>query len=507
MCKECAAFSRRDLLAGAAGVPAVTRLAMPLAASPGEVLAMRRLGKPLRVKPSIVYQIFTRKEGNTWREWGGLATEADVDQEIRRIEEEHKVLSSQARFPVEFLPIERVNADPVATRVAAADCDVHLVYAAGGAGAGIYKQTRLDAITGTGKPSIIFLRHRSGPFYNWYEIVHVRLLRNQTDKYTHPSLTVWDVVVDDPGGILWRLRALYGLKNTMGTRIVAVNGAGTWGGGAPAVERAIGLWKLDVRTVPMEQLKSRLEARAADSAAAERAGREARAYVSQKSVVEARTGEPFIVRSFLLKDVLLELMRENSADAVTIRGCMGIGPIAQTTACLAFSLINDEGPMAWCESDFPAIGAGILLHHISGKPVFLNDPCFPHNGIVTCAHCTSPRRMDGRDLEPVRILTHFDSDYGAAPKVEFRKGQVITNLVPDFKTEKWLGFRATITDHPFYPICRSQFDCAIDGDWHKVLEEMRGFHWVTVYDDYLREIGYAARKVGIGWVDASGGRA
>jgi len=107
--------------------------------------------------------------------------------------------------------------------------------------------------------------------------------------------------------------------------------------------------------------------------------------------------------------------------------------------------------------------------------------------------------MNGKDYEPTKIVTHFESDYGAAPKVQFRKGQVVTNLIPDFSSKKWLGFRGKIIDHPFYDICRSQIDLEIEGDWRKLLEDMQGFHWMSCYGDYLREVGYALKKVGIKW--------
>jgi L-fucose isomerase-like protein len=146
------------------------------------------------------------------------------------------------------------------------------------------------------------------------------------------------------------------------------------------------------------------------------------------------------------------------------------------------------------------IPSGILLQAISGKPVFLNDPTYPHHGMVTLAHCTAPRKMDGTHAEPVRMLTHFESDYGAAPKVEMRKGQTITNLVPDFASTKWLGFEGVILDSPFLDICRSQIDVKINGDMDRLLREMGGFHWMTCYGNHLREIGYALAKVGVSFV-------
>ena len=137
--------------------------------------------------------------------------------------------------------------------------------------------------------------------------------------------------------------------------------------------------------------------------------------------------------------------------------------------------------------------------NISGRPMFLNDPTYPHDGIITLAHCTSPRRMNGKDLEPVRIMTHFESDYGASPKVEMSKGQVVTNIVPDFKFERWVGLLGEIVDVPFMDICRSQIDIKYTCDDLKLAERMPGFHWMSCYGDYMREIGYALKKVRIEW--------
>ena len=111
--------------------------------------------------------------------------------------------------------------------------------------------------------------------------------------------------------------------------------------------------------------------------------------------------------------------------------------------------------------------------------------------------------MDGVSLEPARIVTHYESDYGAAPKVEMRKGQVVTIINPDFQAERWLGLRAKIVDAPFRPICRSQIDVEFEADSSDVTEEMRGFHWMLVYGDYLDEVGYALKKTSIEWKSLS----
>ncbi|MCW5553767.1 MAG: hypothetical protein KIS67_16615 [Verrucomicrobiae bacterium] len=140
---------------------------------------------------------------------------------------------------------------------------------------------------------------------------------------------------------------------------------------------------------------------------------------------------------------------------------------------------------------------GILLHYLSGLPVFLNDPTFPHDNLVTLAHCTAPRKMDGKRAERTKIYTHFESDYGAAPKVEMKLGQICTNLVPDFNCQKWVGFEGKIVGNPFLDICRSQVDVRVHGDCAALLQEMKGFHWMMSYGNYLRETGYALNKLGL----------
>jgi hypothetical protein len=459
-----------------------------------------RIGASLKVKPVLVYQLYKRSEATSWRPWGGLHSQSDVDGEAKRIADELTKLSASVDFPMEILSLSRVDSGAAAAAVGEIDCDVILVYAASG------EQVWLETLAASDTPNVMFLRHKSGPVYLWYEIAHPRFLRKTTDEYKQPNMDVWDIVVDDYGEMLWRLRAIYGLKNTLGTKIVAIGDAGGWGqGGRAAPQIAREVWKLDIKPVAYSQLGPMIENIKADQKAVQQARRDTDQYLAQ-SGVSLHTDRIFLVNAFLLTRVFKRLMEEADAPAITVNHCMGtIMPMAETTACMPLSLINDQGLMAFCESDFVVIPAGILLRYISGKPSFFNDPTHPHDGITTCAHCTAPRRMNGKDYEPVKVLTHFESDYGAAPKVQFRKGQVVTNLIPDFACKKWLGFRGKIIDHPSYDICRSQFDCTIEGDWRRLLEDMRGFHWMTCYGDYLREVGYALKKVGIEWQNISEG--
>ena len=166
-----------------------------------------------------------------------------------------------------------------------------------------------------------------------------------------------------------------------------------------------------------------IQAAFADAAAVALAKKRADEYLKIPGTT-LETKREFVDNAFLLEQVFRGLMKQAGCRAMTINSCMGtIMPMSKTTACLPLSLLNDAGYMAFCESDFVVIPSGALLANISGFPMFLNDPTYPHDGIITLAHCTSPRKLDGKKFEPARILTHFESDYGASPKVEMPRGR------------------------------------------------------------------------------------
>jgi hypothetical protein len=463
------------------------------AANPAD--RQKPIQQTLKVQPVLSYEFYKRREATSWRPWGGILTEQDVAQEKERIGGELKAMTAGAKFPLEVRSLAAARTVDEAGALARGDQDVTLIYGAGG------NQKVLETLITPNRWNLLFLRHRTGPAYLWYEIADPRLLRKTVDDRKQPGMGVEDVVVDSHAEIAMRLRGLYGLKNTLGKRIVAVGGPSGWGtGGRTAPEVSRNLWKMDLVTVPYPELGERIKRARGNDGLVKRCAAEADRYLKQKGVT-LETNREFIPKSFLLTEVFRDLLDEYKTDAITINQCMGtIMGMSETTACLPLSLLNDDGYMAFCESDFVVIPSGVLLHYISGKPVFLNDPTHPHDGVVTMAHCTAPRKNDGEHMDPARMLTHYESDYGAAPKVEFRKGTPMTVIDPDFASKRWVGFLSEVIGNPFLNICRSQVDVAIKGNTEKLIEEMRGFHWMACYGNYVKETGYALRKAGVDWL-------
>jgi len=448
---------------------------------------------PLVVKPILTYETPTRRNQTSWRSWGGIETQAQAAEEVARIQTELDKLRAAADFPLTFLPVAAVRGGgEVAKLDDLAKADAFIIYAAGGGA--------LDAVVKTGKPCIFFLRHKSGPVSLWYEIISPRYLRAHGDRLAQKTVNDNDVVVDVPDEMLWRLRGLCGLKNTMGARIVTIGGASGWAqANAPALAKE--RFKLDIQDVPYPELAKLIQAARADEAATKLAKERAAAYLKAEGV-KLETKPEFVENCFLLDHVLRGIMAKFETRHITINSCMGtIMPMAQTTACLTLSTLNDAGFNAFCESDFVVVPSGMLLNGITGLPTFLNDPTYPHHNIITIAHCTGPRKCNGKSLDPVRVVTHFESDYGAAPKVEMPKGQKVTNILPDFEAKRWVGLAGEIVDAPFLPICRCQIDVQFKPDAQLVAERMPGFHWMTGYGDYRRELAYALRRTPIKWED------
>ena len=177
------------------------------ASPPGE--SLRRT--PLVVKPVFTYPLATRQPQTSWRNWGGVQSQADVDQEAARIRGELDRLRADADFPVEFLPLAVVRrADELRQVADVAGADVLLVYAAGDGGGDL--MAAMNPLGALGKDLIFFVRHKSGPVYYWYEGIMARYLHQHTDVLAVPGVDYDDVVVDRLDEVLWRLRALCGLE-------------------------------------------------------------------------------------------------------------------------------------------------------------------------------------------------------------------------------------------------------------------------------------------------------
>ncbi len=513
MCKCCGsrAVDRRTFLSASAALTATagwTALQPAMAAHqtswPDDLWDPARPyhvpGKTLRVQPVLMYRTSTPAKQASYKSWGDVQSHEAAKEEVRRINSDLKSVKETAGFPVEFLPVILGTTPEEIEQANPNNADATILYPATGGGGQLHAGMNLPN-------PVIFARHRSGATYYWYESLSVKHLRTdrpevEAARDTTPKLSVHDVVIDDLEELRWRLRVLYAINNTMGARILAVGGAmGKYARNAPQVAKDV--YKIETIDYSYEDLGPRIKAVQADPAKMKLAEKWTELYLALNGTT-LETDRAFLVNCFALYGLFKEIMAENDAPLFTIRNCMStIMPVSNTTACLALSLMNDEGTLALCESDFVIVPPAILLYYLCDTPVFMHNSTFPHGGVVTCAHCTGPRRMNGDRYEPARIVTHYESEYGAAPKVEMPIGQQLSFINPEYAVGRWVGLRGEVIDNPFLQICRSQQDVKVEGNWQRLLSEVRDSHWLMVYGDKLREIGYAAQRIGIRWDNIS----
>ena len=461
--------------------------------------------KPLIVKPVLVYDVSQPKEAESYKMWGGIQSKVEADEEIIRIKSELAVLKEDADYPIEFLDVTACtegnssysfnltdSIKKLKEHPDIAKCDTILLYAAG---------QQIQGIQDFGKDVVVFLRWNSGPVYRHITTISTRFLRQISDEQKLQNVFFDDVVVDHIEELNWRFRALCGLKNTREAKIVTIGNASGWAqpyGNVPEIAQKI--WNFKYSDVSYDEMRKLIAEATADKKLMARAQKRAEDYLKIPGT-KLESKMEFFVLGFMLDELFRLLMKKVDTNFITINSCMGaIIPASKTTACMALTTLNDDGYQAYCESDFVTIPGAMLLSNISGKPVFFGNPCFPVNGTSTWAHCACPRKMDGKTLNPVRIVTHYESDYGVAPWVEVPIGVTTTHIVPSFKSDRWVGFKGTITGVPFKPSsCRTQITVQRECSDELLAANLVGFHQITGFGDYRKEIGYALRRVGIQW--------
>ncbi len=495
-------FTRREFLKGAGatalGSVAAGGLAWPRLAGRSATADEVFRPAPLKVKPILVYDTPRRRPQTSWRNWGGIETEADAQAEMARIRGELAALSKKAEFPVDFLPVAPVKrAADLAGVGDIADADVLLVYAAGG------WMDVFDALGKTGKDLIFFCRHKSGPVYLWYEIISPRYLRQHTDSLAVEGVDDDDVVIDSQDEILWRLRALCGLKNTMGTEDPGRRRAGRLG---PAGRRRAQARRRDVEVRHRHRVLRRPgRADPARPGPTPRPsagpGPRAEAYLRLPGTTPRDGARRSSRTPSCSSRSFAACCKEADCRALTINGCMGtIMPLAETTACLTLSTLNDDGYLAFCESDFVVIPSGILLANISGQPRVPQRPDLSarrhhHPGpLHGAAEDGRPDDRAGPDPDPLRVGLR------GRPQGRDAQGPDADQHRPRLQGRALArACRARSSSARSCPSAARRSTSASRATSRTLAKRMPGFHWMTGYGDYHAELGYALKRVGIEW--------
>ncbi len=497
-CPRGSGMTRRDFMGAAAlGCVAMSGLAWKRTTIAESIKGAPITRQPLKVKPVLVYSTPQRRPQTSWRSWGGIHDQAAADREAGRIRKELETLKSQGDFPVEFLPLAQIRGKgEVASLSDLSKSDVLLVYAAGG-----WLDT-FDALHEAGKDMIFFCRHKSGPVYLWYEIISPRYLRQHTDTLAVRGIDDDDVVIDSQDEILWRLRSLCGLKNTLDSRIVAVGGPGAWAqpeGVVPDLVRK--KWQLRHQDRLLRRV-GQVDSGSPGGSGRVESGQNAGRGLPGLRNTTLETDRDFVDNAFLLDQVFRHILRGGGLPEHHHQLLHGHD----------HAPVRDHGLSAAEHAQRRRL-PGLLRVGLRGDPLgraagqHLRQARLSQRSRPIRTTASSPwptaRRRAGWTASTMRAGAHpdpFRVGLRRRPQGGDAQGpECSPTSRPTSSPSAGWACRARSSTPPSCPSAARRSTSASPATATPWPKRMPGFHWMTGYGDYRRELGYALKRVGIQW--------
>lgn len=217
-----------------------------------------------------------------------------------------------------------------------------------------------------------------------------------------------------------------------------------------------------------------------------------------RKIVEPTQEE--IEKSGAMYIALQNLLREKGAQAVTIN-CLGLFYSNKMSAypCLGFFQLNNDGLVGACESDLNSTLSMLTLGYLTGRPGYISDPVIDTSkNQIIYAHCVASNQVYGPEgrTNSYIIRNHSEDRKGAVVQSLMPLGELVTTLLFSPEKKKVILHQAkTVANVNEDKACRTKLAATVLGDINKLLGEWDqwGWHRVTVYGDYKKEIeDYAA---------------
>ncbi len=177
------------------------------------------------------------------------------------------------------------------------------------------------------------------------------------------------------------------------------------------------------------------------------------------------------------------IVNKYKLDGITVR-CFDLLEIYKNTGCLGLSLLNDEGIVAGCEGDIPALISMAILHYLTDEPVFMANPSsidIDKNEIIL-AHCTLPLNMP----DEFYLKTHFESGLGVGIKGVIEEGEAtIFKLSRDGK-EYFVSGGEIIENLNSENLCRTQIRFRMNEGVKYFLQNSLGNHHLICKGNYSK---------------------
>lgn len=417
-------------------------------------------------------------------QWGLMKEGEDLKREYKEIKGEIENLKKRG-FSVAGGDIVTDHKEVLDLAKKYRDADVLVVYGVSGAG-----RESLKALMSYGAAIILFTRVRKDEMYGhalyqqWYQ-------RDALKRFTEV-----DLVINDYESLVGKLRAHRATKTLEESKILCIGEPNDFFKGGLAARTAVKKFRSAVDYLSFERFSEMLEAVNLDDKETVEVKNE---FLENAEHVSEKIEEEKALKSARVYTVLRKLIDEEGYDAVTANCLSGILNLVQTTPCLAFQRLRDEGIPAVCEADFPQLVTTILLRNIADRPTFINDPVIlPNDDKLIVAHCTAPTKMAGfnQEAEKYDALLHHETELGVAPSVKMKEGQKVTIAGVSHDFDEMIATTGDITRNTDYHICITQAEVEVE-DGRFLFDNFMGFHWVLVYGDWMEELKKACDLLGM----------
>ena len=173
-----------------------------------------------------------------------------------------------------------------------------------------------------------------------------------------------------------------------------------------------------------------------------------------------------------------KLVTEKEISAFTLK-CFDLLSIISNTGCLPVAQLNDEGIIAGCEGDMPALFTMFLVYALTGKRSFMANlsKINKEENTVLLAHCTVPTCI----VEEYALKTHFESGIGVSVAGKFNKGPVTLVKIGGKALDKYYiseGLIVCNTDDDNR--CRTQIEVKLDYNLERLMSDPLGNHQIVV---------------------------
>jgi L-fucose isomerase-like protein len=187
-----------------------------------------------------------------------------------------------------------------------------------------------------------------------------------------------------------------------------------------------------------------------------------------------------------LYNVLNNICKEFKLSSLTIK-CFDLVKSCNSTACLALSLLNDNGVVAGCEGDIPSLWSMIIARELCSSVSFMANPSSIErvDRSVDFAHCTAPLSIGSA----YRLTSHYETGIGigVASKVNLGKYTLFKCGGEDL-TKFYIYEGEVVQNTSVIERCRTQikFIFKSEEDLDSYLESYLGNHSILIPGKHKR---------------------